>query len=132
MVMRVGDRLSGPLGLTSSRWILLCEIGRREVPPTVTEVGAAAMISVQNVSRMLVAMERAGLVRRRRRRGHGRAVQVALTARGRRVLERTEELAERFEASFLRGIDTGKREAIEGDLRRLIENLAAFEEELGT
>jgi DNA-binding MarR family transcriptional regulator len=133
LMMRVGDRLSAEIGLTSSRWLLLCAIGETEQdgePPTVGELSERATLSVQGVSRMLAAMEGEGLIVRSSRPGHGRAVFVSLTEVGRAALEATESLAERFERGLLRGIDEGDVASIEDRLGRLIANVQDFEQEL--
>ncbi|MEL6497333.1 MAG: MarR family transcriptional regulator [Planctomycetota bacterium] len=133
MIMRVGDRLSAEIGLTSSRWLLLCAIGEAEAAgesPTVSALSESALLSAQAVSRMLAAMEGEGLLARSSRPGHGRAVFVSLTEVGRAALEATEELAERFEAGMLRGMSGGEVSRIEGDLARLIDNVNGFEQEM--
>lgn len=137
LIVRTGDRLSAEVGLTSSRWLLLCAIGEAEAEaaaggesPTVGELSERASLSVQGVSRMLGAMEGEGLVSRSTRPGRGRAVFVSLTESGRAALEATEALAERFEAGFLRGIDGGEVASLEAWFARLISNVAALEEEL--
>lgn len=133
MIMRVGDRLSAEIGLTSSRWLLLCAIGEAEAAgesPTVSALSESALLSAQAVSRMLAAMEGEGLLTRSTRPGLGRAVFVSLTEVGRAALEATEELAERFEAGMLRGVTDDEVGRIEGDLARLIENVNGFEQEL--
>ena len=130
LMMRTGDRLARPVGLTSSRWLLLCAVGRAEAPRSVGDLSGDALLSVQATSRMLASMEAEGLVTRFARRGAGRAVFVRLTAKGRRALEKTELLAERFELSFLKGFAPVELARLGGDLARLIENLQAFEAEL--
>lgn len=133
LIMRVGDRLSAEIGLTSSRWLLLCGIGEAEAAgesPTVTGLSETALLSAQAVSRMLAAMEGEGLLTRSTRPGHGRTVFVALTEVGRAALEATEELAERFEAGMLRGVSESEVRRIEDDLAKLIENVVGFEQEL--
>lgn len=133
LITRVGDRLSAEIGLTSSRWLLLCAIGEAESAggaPTVGGLSDSALLSPQAVSRMLAAMEGEGLVTRTTRAGHGRAVFVSLTGIGRVALEATEALAERFEAGMLGGLSEDEVRRIESDLGRLIENVTGFEQEL--
>ncbi|MEM9167218.1 MAG: MarR family transcriptional regulator [Planctomycetota bacterium] len=132
-ITRVGDRLSAEIGLTSSRWLLLCALGEIEadgVAPTVGQLSECASLSVQAVSRMLSAMEAELLVVRESRPGHGRTVYVRLTEIGRAALEATEGLADRFEAGFLDGISEDEVSAIEALLERLIANVTAFERTL--
>jgi len=129
-MMRVGDRLAAPIGLTSSRWLLLCRIGRASEPVTVGSLSHDALMSVQNASRMIVAMEREGLVRRCRRPGAGRAVFVELTEFGRTRLGQTVELARRFERALVGGLTPERRDQIHAGLECLIENLSTFEKEV--
>jgi len=53
MIMRLGDKLVGHLGLTSSRWLLISALRRFEEPPTISELSADALLSLQNVSRKI-------------------------------------------------------------------------------
>jgi DNA-binding MarR family transcriptional regulator len=129
LMTRVGDRLSGSVGLTASRWLLLCAIGDGE-PVTVGELSERASLSVQAVSRMLAVMEGEGLVRRWSRPGSGRSVYVSLTGSGVAALGATGALAERFEAGFLRGLSEADVAELGGRIAVLIENLGVFEQEL--
>lgn len=130
MMMRLGDRLTAPIGLTSSRWLLLCALGRVEEPPTVRQLSEDALLSAQNVSRMLAAMEDEGLVERRTQPGSGRSLFVHLTDQGRTALEQTRELAKVFEQFFLDGINPEEVERTECTLQSLIDNLERFETKL--
>lgn len=130
MLMRTGDRAAASIGLTAARWLLLCAASRTGEPRTVGRLSEDAMMSVQNTSRMIASMEDEGLVRRATRRGAGRAVFVELTAKGRKALERTEALAERFDRVFLAGFAPCEIDRLRADLERLIANLHAYETEL--
>jgi len=130
VMMRLGDKLSAPIGLTSSRWLLLCAIGRIGEEASVKALSADAMLSAQNVSRMLASMEEEGLVERFTRPGHGRMVFVRLTSDGAETLEKTHELAKRFEERFLKGVSGESAEALSAELQRLLDNLESFEAEL--
>ncbi|MEC9373237.1 MAG: MarR family transcriptional regulator, partial [Planctomycetota bacterium] len=130
MAMRLGDRLTAPIGLTSSRWMLLCAIGDTDEPRTITELSDDAMISVQNVSRMVAAMEREGLVRRFSKKGAGRALFVRLTPEGERAMEATRALGDRFHSEMLEGVSDEEVESLRSMLGRLIGNLERFESTL--
>lgn len=130
MAMRIGDRLTGPIGLTSSRWMLLCGLDKRDEPPTIAELSDDAMISVQNVSRMLLSMEDEGLVKRFSRPGSGRTLFVRLTERGEQAIEATHALGERFHEWFLAGLSESETVSLAATLDGLIGNLERFEEEL--
>jgi DNA-binding MarR family transcriptional regulator len=127
LMTRVGDRLSASIGLTSSRWLMLCSIGRFEEAPSVGALSEEVLLSVQNVSRMLGQMESDGLIERFTKPGSGRAVFVRLTEQGAATLERTRALAEEFESWFLRGVSQEEVARIDRDLWRLTDNLRAME-----
>ena len=130
MMMRVGDRMTEPLGLTASRWMMICIVGRENEARTISDISDEIKLSTQNVSRMLASLESEGLVRRERTGGRGRAVYVELTERGRDAYAQTHALAERFVAEFLKDLDADRVARIETDLGVLIENTASFEDRL--
>jgi len=131
MAMRIGDRLTAPIGLTSSRWMLLCGLSDRDEAPTIAELSDDAMISVQNVSRMLLAMEDEGLVQRYSRPGSGRTLFVRLTDRGAEAVEATRALGDQFHEHFLAGLSESDSATLASTLDNLISNLERFEHELG-
>ncbi|MGP1310569.1 MAG: MarR family winged helix-turn-helix transcriptional regulator [Phycisphaerales bacterium] len=126
--MRIGDRLTAPLGLTSSRWLMLCAINRRaDEPPRISDLSADAMLSAQNVSRMVASLEEEGLVERFTVAGAGRATYVRLTERGREVIDACDRLGERFDEWFLARLHDADVDLLKKKLDILIENLSAFE-----
>lgn len=131
LIMRVGDRMAAPIGLTSSRWMLLCLIERAgDAGATASGLSAEANLSVQNVSRMLAAMESEGLVARDRRPGEGRTVYVRLTPQGVSAALATKELAERFRAQLFRAMADAELDALAQGLDRLVANVESFERRL--
>lgn len=130
LMMRVGDRLTSPIGVTSSRWMVLCVLGKAEGPMTVAEIADELLQSAQNVSRMVASMEREGLVQRHTRAGAGRSVFVELTDAGRKADEATRVLGERFGERFTRDVEGDRVSAMNADLDHLIDNVAAYEQEL--
>lgn len=127
LMMRIGDRLVADLGLTSSRWLLLGAVEQFEQPPTLSELSNSALLSLQNVSRMVASMEADGLVRRITVPGCGRSTFVTLTDRGREVHQRAEDAARVFAAGFLEGFSESEIEETERRLERLLNNLEALE-----
>lgn len=130
LMMRVGDRLVADLGLTSSRWLLLGAVADRPEPATLTELSEDAVLSLQNVSRMVAAMEADGLLERVVTPGAGRAVRIRLTERGWALQEQTKLRAERFAAAFLAGLGEADVSLLEGRLEHLVANLERLETEL--
>jgi DNA-binding MarR family transcriptional regulator len=129
MMMRIGDRLTAEIGLTASRWLLICAITELEVP-TISELSEQASLSPQAVSRMVAAMEAEGLVRRERSPTDARSVIVRLTDRGQTAADATTELGQRFLVPFLEGFDEARLKRTSSDIERLIQNLSAFEDRL--
>ncbi len=126
--MRIGDRLTAPLGMTGSRWLMLCAIHRHgENPPRISDLSADAMLSAQNVSRMVVSLEEEGLVDRFTIQGGGRATYVKLTPKGEKIIEECDRLGERFDEWFLARLTEDDVELLKQKLDLLIENIAAFE-----
>jgi DNA-binding MarR family transcriptional regulator len=126
--MRIGDRLTAPLGMTGSRWLMLCAIHRHgETHPRISDLSADAMLSAQNVSRMVVSMEEEGLVDRFTIQGAGRATYVKLTPKGEKVIEQCDTLGERFDEWFLARLTEDDVALLKSKLDLLIENISAFE-----
>ncbi|GJM18996.1 MAG: hypothetical protein DHS20C14_12090 [Phycisphaeraceae bacterium] len=130
VMMRLGDRLAAPFGLTSSRWMVVCSLGRCEQAPTVSELSETMMLSPQNLSRMIVAMEGEGLIERFADPAGGRAARLRLTESGERARQKTFELRDRFLGPFMEGFEPDRRGRLEADLDDMLTNLARFEERL--
>lgn len=130
MLMRVADKLTGQIGLTGSRWLLLSAVVWTEEAPTITELSKRCQLSVQNVSRMIGSLEGEGLVERLQMSGEGRAQRVLLTDRGREVLESTIELGQRLRDGFLAGLSHEDVSDLGERMERLVSNLKRMEQEL--
>ena len=132
LLMRVTDKLAMPHGLTGSRWLLLSALVWEEEAPTITELSHRCLLSVQNVSRMVGALEDAGLVERMQVTGEGRSQRILLTERGSEVLEGTTALAQRLGEGFLAGLEASDVRGLGEGMTRLVENLQRMERELAT
>lgn len=130
LMMRVGDRLVWDLGLTGSRWLLLGALEQFELPPTLTALSGNALLSLQNVSRMVASMEADGLVERFTVPGKGRSTFVRMTARGRRLHDEAEAAAQVFAEGFLAGLGEEEIETMEQRLETLVRNLERLEGKL--
>lgn len=127
-MMKIADRIVAHLGLTGSRWLLLGALERYEDPPTLSALSEDALLSVQNVSRMVAAMEEDGLVERFNAPGQGRATFVRMTERGVEVKRLAREQGRRFSNVMLRGMDESEVEETRRVLHLIIGNLERFEE----
>ncbi len=130
MMMRVGDRMAAPHGLTGSRWMMLCALGRTDEPRTIAEISEETLLSPQNISRMAASMADDGLVERFHKPGSGRSTFVCLTEEGWRAYAVTRELAEGFLTPFLEGFSRSHIERLDRDIRQLIDNTQRLEQSL--
>ena len=130
LMIRMGDRLVSEHGLTGTRWMMLGALKDYEDPPTLTELSNDALLSVQNVSRMVASMEEEGLVERFTQPGKGRSVFVRLTEKAKAIDEGTERVGGCFVSRFLEGFSDAERASLQGMIDRLIVNLARFEREI--
>lgn len=127
MVMRVGDRMASPEGLTSSRWMLLCGLGKSDEPRSIAEISESVNLSAQNVSRMVGSMEEDGLLVRFNLPGRGRSAFVGLTDAGWEAYATTRRLAAAFLPPFLDGFSETRIGRLDKDLAALIENIGRLE-----
>lgn len=129
LMMRLGDRLVGEFGLTGSRWLLMGALDRYGEPPTLSELSQDALLSLQNVSRMVSAMEADGLVERFSKPGGGRRIYVRLTPRGEEVKARTHDRGVLFTSGMLAGLSPDDLARAQDIVDRLMANLEKFESE---
>lgn len=127
LMMRVADRLVAELGLTGSRWLLLGALEAYPEAPSLTELTSDGLLTLQNVSRMVAAMEADGLVERFQKRGGGRTVYVRVTAKGERARAEACERGKRFTEAFLAGMGPGDAEQMERRLDGMIRSLERLE-----
>lgn len=138
-MMRIGDRLVADLGITASRWLLLGALGEcggkecNEVPEegvTITELSQNALLSVQNVSRMVAALEADGLLERTTIPGRGRSTFVRLTKKGQSLSDALEQKAERFGQEIMNGVSIEDAIVCARVLLRMSDNLECMERKL--
>jgi len=130
LMIRMGDKLVADLGLTGTRWMMIGALNNYDEPPTLTELSNDALLSVQNVSRMVASMEQEELVERFTLPGRGRSVFVRLTEKAKAIDEKSCRAGECFVSRFLDGFSDEERETLQGMVDRLIVNLARFEREI--
>jgi DNA-binding MarR family transcriptional regulator len=130
MAMRIGDRMTAEIGLTSSRWMLLGALDQFDAPPTITELSRSALMSVQNASRMVASMEEEGLVERVSEPGGGRALSVRLTERGRETVETLRAMGGEFHERLYQGMSNEQIKGLAECLEAMIANLETLEADL--
>lgn len=124
MLMRRCDEVAQDIGLTTSKWLLLCSVASEEGEPTIGQLSERSMLSTQAVSKMIALMESDGLVTRHSKPGGGRSVYVRMTDEGRQTLTQTDSIATRIESQLLAGLSQEDTDRIGRDLQRLIDNMA--------
>jgi DNA-binding MarR family transcriptional regulator len=135
LVNRVGVRLANAFGkelaafgVTLPMWRVMAALrDRRRL--SVGRLSEATSIEVSTLSRLLAAMGRRGLVRRRRARTDARSVIVELSEAGARLTQRIIPRALSYQEIALRGFAGSDAEALKAMLVSVHENIAALEEE---
>jgi DNA-binding MarR family transcriptional regulator len=115
---RFADALE-PLGLTTALFALLNLLGSRE-GAIQQELGAEMGIDPSTMVSLIDQLETAGLAKRRPRPADRRAREVAITPKGRRVLEQARDLAMQVEQDVLRGLSGAERRQLLALLRRAL------------
>src|ERR1700760_1617990 len=99
---RTADAL-GSIGLTPALFALLNVLGAR-VGSIQQQLSSDMGIDPSAMVKLIDELENAGLAERRRRPGDRRAWEVAITAKGRRALERARQLVVQVEDEVLGGL----------------------------
>ena len=109
------------LGLTTALFALLNVLGAHE-GAIQQEIGAAMGIDPSTMVSLIDQLETAGLAKRRPRPTDRRAREVAITPKGRRVLEQARQLAMQSEDEVLRGLGGAERRQLLALLRRALDS----------
>ncbi len=119
-----GKELAGH-GVTLPMWRVMAALHARGTR-RVGELAELTSIELSTLSRLLAAMDRRGLVERRRAEADARSVLVRLTPPGSRLTRRIIPEALRYEAVALNAFGQEEAEALKAMLRRVYENIAAL------
>lgn len=92
MILKAGDRLVAPLGLTSARWQILGAVIAAERPQPVAWLARDLGANRQNVQRIVNDLQGEGLIAFEPNPHHRRAQLVVLTERGRQAFDAAMEL----------------------------------------
>ncbi len=117
LALEAGERLAGPLGLSSARWQVLGVVDHAPAP--VANVARIMGLSRQGVQQTADALERDGFIEYLENPHHRRAKLISMTAKGREALRRVEgrqalwanRLGAGMNARQLRAAVNGLREA---------------------
>ena len=118
---RASDSYFSRHGITADQFVLLARLGEQDAVMQQDLVRRAAS-DPSTVRAMLVLLEGRGLLARERHPADGRAREVKLTTKGRRLYERLWRTSEPIRAQLLADFSEKETEQLLGFLRRLIQN----------
>jgi len=124
-LLAAGDRLVGPLGLTSARWQVLGAVALAEAPQPVAQIARRMGLARQSVQRIADDLAKAGLLHYAENPDHRRAKLVDLTAAGRAAYDQAMARHHPWAQGLAAGIDPAAIEAAAGLLREIGERLEA-------
>lgn len=124
-LLRAGDRLVAPLGLTSARWQVLGEIVDIHRPKPVAVIARDMGVSRQNVQRIVNDLVVQGLVVLTANPLHKRAHFVTMTNNGRDAYTRAMAVQRPWVATLARGVDNAQIDGALSLLGILLDRLAA-------
>src|SRR5919201_5865949 len=111
-------REAGAGELTVSQYQLLAALAEGSERP-VGELAEAAAVTTPTATRMLDGLVRAGIAERRHSTADRRVVTVRLTAKGRRLMTRKEEVVDAKRRALFHSLNPSERRQVERLLRRL-------------
>jgi DNA-binding MarR family transcriptional regulator len=123
LMRRDFDQRVAGLGLTQAQWRALAQLTRAEGCRQ-ADLAAVMEIAPITLARFVDRLEEAGLVERRRHPADRRAVQLYLTAKGRRTVEKMRVIASQTYDHALQGIPAAERKRLAGLLQRMRDNLS--------
>lgn len=112
LILTTGDRLVGPLGLTSARWLILDAILAAERPQPVAWLARNLGANRQNVQRIVNDLHREGLVSFEANPHHRRAQLVILNDKGRQAYDAAMALQAPWVNSFSDGLSVKDIETV--------------------
>ena len=119
LARKLRQQVVGPL--TPSQMAALAAVERLG-SPTLGELAASEQVQPPSMTKMVVGLEAAGLVTRREDDTDRRVVRVALTAEGRRTVQRSRSLRTAYLVRQLRRLSDDERSSLE-DVVGLLEHL---------
>ncbi len=127
-LLSAGDRLTKPVGLTSSRWQVLGAIEAQSLP--VAQIARNMGLARQNVQRLADALEKEHMVEYAPNPDHKRAKLVCLTERGRSAMKELGEVQQRWANETAYGVSAAKIQAARDVLIKLRSRLEAGQRNL--
>ena len=124
-LLAAGDRLTKPVGLTSSRWQVLGAIEAESL--SVAQIARRMGLARQNVQRLADALKEERIIEYATNPDHKRAKLVGLTERGRSAMRQLGQLQELWANETTSGVSAAEIQAASDVLRKLRSRLEAAE-----
>ncbi|MDJ0928908.1 MAG: MarR family transcriptional regulator [Gammaproteobacteria bacterium] len=120
-LLAAGERLGRDVGISPARWQVIATI--RNEPMTVAEIGRRLGLTRQSIRRTVKLLAKEGLVRTRQNPNHRRSHLVALTRRGRQVMDKLRRRQVPLTGMFTHelGLDVDDLDRLTGQLEMLRE-----------
>jgi DNA-binding MarR family transcriptional regulator len=113
-------------GLTLTDWRILIALSQA-ADQRLLELAEIVVIDVSTLSRQVVALQRSGLILRKRHRTDGRALRLALSAKARNLLQKIIPIAKMHARIAVRGISDQDLATLRRCASTIYENLEAFD-----
>lgn len=126
MALRFGEDVLAPVGLSIAMWRVLAALSSTGEQRH-TDLARLTSIEVSTLSRIVTRLVRMGLVARAPSKTSGREVAVALTQRGRDLVNRLIPFGLQYEAIASSGLSEHEITTLRGLLRRIYANLVQAE-----
>lgn len=130
---RIADAFSEMLrrehGITLQAWRVLAALGHQD-GQRIGELADTTSIEVSTLSRLVTAVQRQGLIERRRSTevGDARVVRVFLTGEGRKLARRIIPVAEAYEGIALTGFTPEEARLLKRYLVRVFDNMGGLQD----
>jgi DNA-binding MarR family transcriptional regulator len=115
-------------GLTLPEWRILIALWQNE-DRRLRDLSEITVVDHSTLSRQISNLERANLVTRGRSKDDGRALRIALTAKGKKITSTLIPIARAQAAAAIQGLTKQQLATLEECLMRIFENLRTFEEQ---
>jgi MarR family transcriptional regulator, organic hydroperoxide resistance regulator len=126
MALRFGEDVLAQFGLSIAMWRVLAALSSHG-PQRHTDLAGLTSIEVSTLSRIVTRLVRTGLVARAPSKTSGREIAVALSERGRRLVDRLIPLGRRYEDIASAGLSKQENAVLRRALRHMYRNLMKAE-----
>ena len=113
-----------PFGITPRQYAVLFSLWEEGRQP-LTELATRLYADASSLSRIVLLLEKSGLIQRRRDENDRRVFRLMLAPRGEVLMQQIWPLVEAHEARMLRGISKDEIERVAAAMQKMIANLSA-------